>query len=439
MGPGLCAPCHFGGDWQSNHLAGSERGRLISLCSDPDPIIGICWWGSYMDGLPVQPGIKWFKISFHFFDPTGLCLPAPFPMWMPFPATETYYGTTPEGEDIYYYCIYSIDFDPFPQWEGEPTVWWIDIAYDDTMNQEQRMWGWHESSTQWGCPAVQSYPPYNQGDPQEGPWYSLDMFGTEPPIDMAFELYIAEQPTMYPVFTECPQVYTECPTTPTECFEAQTECPEITTECPLIATRCPIDPTNCPVIATQCVEQLVETVCPELDTWCPDDDPTVCFITECPEELTWCPITPTSCPEIPTIQPEIVTECPIIDTVCSQADTVCGTEFTFCPVLVTECFFEPTYCSFEYTVCEVNWFTLCPEIPTVCPDSTPTVCKVTLCPEDQTLCSPVDTACPLEPTFCDPAGPTWCNQITFCQMPITECALSCANLPFSLMNQPSVP
>jgi hypothetical protein len=118
----------------------------------------------------------------------------------------------------------------------------------------------------------------------------------------------------------------------TECPEDETLCPEMETLCPDAETVCPEFSTICPEIETECPD--FPTFCPEKETECPATD------TQCPEEPTWCPETETECPEFSTFCPETKTQCPPTETRCPRIQTLCPR-------------FLPTYCPLIFLACDI--------------------------------------------------------------------------------------
>lgn len=153
-------------------------------CRDPEPIVAVRWWGSYIDSTVKRPdGFTGpFDISFHL--STFPVVPHPFSLPVDGPiyfatvsAQEVFVGIDVAGDFVYRYDAYLPT--PFNQQFNptHPNEYFLDI---DKPTHES--WGWHESPF-----GGLDYPAL--GPTHGGPWTS------DPPHDLAFELMVIPEPS----------------------------------------------------------------------------------------------------------------------------------------------------------------------------------------------------------------------------------------------------
>ncbi len=190
IGPSAVQPGRiYGTDRLSDHTFDTIRADDF-LCTDPDPIVAVRWWGSYLpetifSGLqprPTTPGYTVpFDISFHLStfpnEPHPFSRPGPLLSLQGVLAQEEFVGIDDTGHYVYRYDAYLPQ--PFYQQgtHANPIEYFLDI---DKPSHE--MWGWHE--TPYGgldFPAV--------GTTHIGPW------ANDPPHDLAFELMTVPEPS----------------------------------------------------------------------------------------------------------------------------------------------------------------------------------------------------------------------------------------------------
>jgi hypothetical protein len=187
-------------------------------CVDPDPVVAVRWWGSYLQNVGVpDDGVvnhPTFELAFHYDNPanvqdieTGETLPYSHPTLPPLyhtwvRAQEVYVGSTPAGERVYRYDAWLPEAfdqeywknlrDLDPLW-GNPhgsDIFWIDIgrvhldANGDPVDPPTIQWGWHESETDKLDLAI-SNPNWHFG-----PWANITVLDR----DLAFEVITIPEP-----------------------------------------------------------------------------------------------------------------------------------------------------------------------------------------------------------------------------------------------------
>jgi len=191
------------------------------LCTSPDPIVAVRWWGSYLDDTFEtirDPNYSTrFELVFHYDVPantqdpeTGEILAFSHPTGPPLhyvhlTPQEHHYGditvTDLSGqvtiiERVYEYNAY-LD-EPFDQWywrnyEGGGAypypapgngIFWLDIGYVDPVDPSQAQWGWHEALNLQLDKAI-SNPGWHFG-----PWVNVTVLNR----DLAFELMTVPEP-----------------------------------------------------------------------------------------------------------------------------------------------------------------------------------------------------------------------------------------------------
>jgi hypothetical protein len=223
------------GPWGYDFSSGTLAGSMVAddfLCSSDLPVVDVHWWGSYY-----TPGVLWpYPNSDNLPDPTVTATGAPQPPGILLGFNIEFYSDVPAGQDPYMpwshpgqcleeYCIdianvtevlygtvthignilenvwqYNCDLPrPFfqdpeaaPQdldGDGLPdgTVYWLKIQA--VLASETIQWGWHEADALWHDNAVQHWPP----NPSAPYW---DMLSDK---DMAFELSIIPEPSLFPL------------------------------------------------------------------------------------------------------------------------------------------------------------------------------------------------------------------------------------------------
>jgi len=189
-------------------------------CTDPDPVVALRWWGSYLDNSGPDDGVvAWptFELAFHYDCPpgvqdleTGEILPYSHPTLPPIYhphviAQEVYVGTTTLGERVYRYDAWLPE--AFDQWywknledPGDPLwgnphgsdIFWIDIgrvhldADGNEVDPPTIQWGWHESETDKLDLAI-SNPAWHFP-----PWAGVTVLQR----DLAFEIMVPEPATI---------------------------------------------------------------------------------------------------------------------------------------------------------------------------------------------------------------------------------------------------
>ncbi len=180
-------------------------------CVDPDPVVAVRWWGSYLDNSgPAEGAVNHptFELAFHYDCPantqdfeTGEILAYSHPTLVPIihpwvVAQEIYVGTTLGGERVYRYDAYLPE--AFDQWYWKnddmnphgSDIFWIDIgrvhldASGEEVNPPTIQWGWHESETVKLDNAI-SNPAYHFG-----PWAGVTVLQK----DLAFEVITIPEP-----------------------------------------------------------------------------------------------------------------------------------------------------------------------------------------------------------------------------------------------------
>lgn len=116
-------------------------------CNDPNPVVAVRWWGTYVGAAP-PPGInKQFELVFHADIPAGVNDPVippgqqnPLPfshpatpvLWGGFVAAQETALAGPggivNGQQVYEYDAYL----PTPFSQSLGTIYWLDIAYDNS-------------------------------------------------------------------------------------------------------------------------------------------------------------------------------------------------------------------------------------------------------------------------------------------------------------------
>jgi len=182
----------IGADRPSDHTDPAAGVRADDfLCTSPDPIVAVRWWGSYIGEGPASglsprpttpPATIAFDISFH--DSSGNSVPGIHPFSLPTSllslqlvhAQEAYVGVDQAGDYVYRYDAFLPQ--PFLQ-QGTAT---LPIEYFIDIDQpSQQRWGWHET------PLINlDYPAVAPS--HSGPW------ANDPPHDLAFELMTVPEP-----------------------------------------------------------------------------------------------------------------------------------------------------------------------------------------------------------------------------------------------------
>jgi len=171
-------------------------GQIVAddwMCTDPRPVVGIRWWGSYLDpNLAPQSGATRmlpFELSFHTGDsqPPPQSAPGMNPQMYFGYATETFFGIDGAGNRVYEYYIGDPNCEEiiFRQKEGE--IYWLDVELDIGRladvdpNWHYGSWGWHTTDEPWRDTAAIVL----AGGNHNGPWVKIDH-------DMAFQIIVPE-------------------------------------------------------------------------------------------------------------------------------------------------------------------------------------------------------------------------------------------------------
>lgn len=175
-------------------------------CTDPEPVVALRWWGSYLDGSEPEPG-AWptFELGFHYDCPantmdteTGETLAYSHPTLPPIyhphvTAQEVYIGTTNGGEKVYRYDAWLPELFDQEYWKNSSLnphgsdIFWIDIGRVDLVDDPPLIqWGWHESEIDKLDQAI-SNPQWHFG-----PWGNVTVLQH----DLAFEVMVPEPATI---------------------------------------------------------------------------------------------------------------------------------------------------------------------------------------------------------------------------------------------------
>lgn len=157
-------------------------GQIVAddwMCNDPNPIIAVRWWGSYLNPQyePTAQRYLPFEMSIHVGDtePPPSSTPGPLDKLFMVSAQEHWYGADANGINVYEYNVY---IEPYYQTMDQ--VYWLDIELDvGSLGWPYYTWGWHNTYQPWGdktCFSTVSH---------DGPW-NIDCDG------QAFELMVPE-------------------------------------------------------------------------------------------------------------------------------------------------------------------------------------------------------------------------------------------------------
>jgi hypothetical protein len=186
-----------GRDILSDHTVFGNLGLVVAddfICDDPQPIVAVRWWGSYLTTTDVRPdGFTGpFDISFHLSVPGATAphpesKPAALVYFATVEAQEVFVGYDNSGRPVY---RYDAKIQPFDQWtysqqSGIPGELWIDI---DKPTQE--VWGWRTAAIP--HPTLDFAAVAFRHTPQQ--WFTIGArTGTQ--TDMAFELMVVPEPS----------------------------------------------------------------------------------------------------------------------------------------------------------------------------------------------------------------------------------------------------
>jgi hypothetical protein len=158
------------------------------------------WWGAYWTpNFPVPPdgtyysdslgdaaagGIESFNVAIYSDVPAGVGVPFSRPgqqLWSQVvSATESSFGATAAGHQVYQYDVLLDEDDWFQPTTGE--IYWVTIQAN--LSDPLRQWGWHEAATHFNDAAVQNF--------KGSGWYALE--NNQYKNDMAFELTTTQVP-----------------------------------------------------------------------------------------------------------------------------------------------------------------------------------------------------------------------------------------------------
>ena len=151
-------------------------------CTDPNPVVAVRWWGSYLNKAyePAQGSVQMlpFEMSFHIGDSVPPPNSEPGTQYEVFfvYAQEDWYGLDANNNGVWEYNAYLTD--PWVQTVGQ--IYWLDVELDvGRLAWPFYTWGWHNTDKPWGDKTVFSTVGHN------GPW-NIDCPG------QAFELMVPE-------------------------------------------------------------------------------------------------------------------------------------------------------------------------------------------------------------------------------------------------------
>lgn len=161
------------------------------LCSDPDPIVAVRWWGHYWYDTTVRPdGHTFFDISFHFSEwahPHSRAVAGPIALYEQVVVQEVFTGAYSRlGNPVYRYDAYLPEAFPqelFSALSPNPGELFIDIC-----KPSDEDWAWQHADGRYG-PDFAAY----GYDGHWGEFTSSDWSG-HPGWDLAFELMTVPEP-----------------------------------------------------------------------------------------------------------------------------------------------------------------------------------------------------------------------------------------------------